>query len=322
MNPLTVLVIANPAAPHLKVLDRLPDTTTIVVGKTAEAFESAAPNADVILTTISKTEPLRTVMRMAPKVRWIHSLSAGVENTLFPELIESPLPLTNSRGVFSRSLGEFAVAAMLFFAKDLRRMVRNQQARRWEQFDVEELHGRTLGIIGHGAIGRAAAVRAHAFGMTIIGVRRRPDLSRNDAIVEEIHSFDRCQDVMARSDYVVVAAPLTPETRGLIDEKHLRAMKPSSVIMNLGRGPVIVEAALIRALNENWIRGAALDVFDEEPLPESHAFWAMENVLLSPHCADHTATWLFDAMDFFMHNFNHFQAGEPLSNIVDKGAGY
>lgn len=322
MKPLTVLVIANPAAPHLKVLDRLPGATTIVVGKTAEAFESAAANADVLLTTVSKTEPLRTVMRMAPKVRWIHSLSAGVENTLFPELIESPLPLTNSRGVFSRSLGEFAVAAMLFFAKDLRRMVRNQQARRWEQFDVEELHGRTLGIIGYGAIGRAAAVRAHAFGMTIIGVRRRPELSQTDAILDEIHSFDRCQDVMARSDYVVAAAPLTPETRGLIDEQHLRAMKPSSVIMNLGRGPVIAEAALIRALNENWIRGAALDVFDEEPLPENHAFWGMENVLLSPHCADHTATWLFEAMDFFVDNFKRFEAGEPLANIVDKGAGY
>ena len=322
MKPLTVLVIADPTARHLAVLKNLPDETTIVVGTAAEAFDSAAAHAEVILTTFSKTEPLRTLMRMALKVQWIHSLSAGVENTLFPELIESPLPLTNSRGIYARSLGEFAMSAILFFAKDLRRMLRNQQARRWEQFDVEEVNGQTLGIIGYGEIGRAVAVRAHAFGMKILGVRRRPELSKSDAILDEIHSLDGRADVMRRSDYVLAAAPLTPETRGLIGETELRAMKSTGVILNLGRGPVIDEPALIRALESKLIRGAALDVFDQEPLPEGHPFWGMENVLLSPHCADHTATWLFEAMEFFVSNFERFRAGEPLANVVDKRAGY
>jgi phosphoglycerate dehydrogenase-like enzyme len=315
-------VIADPTARHLSVLKNLPDETTIVVGTQADAFQAAASQADVILTTVSKTEPLRTLMRMTPKVRWIHSLSAGVENTLFPELIESPLPLTNSRGIYARSLGEFAMSSILFFAKDLRRMLRNQQARRWEQFDVEEIHGQTLGIIGYGEIGRSTAIRAHAFGMKILGVRRRPELSKSDAILDEIHSFDQRADVIGRSDYVLAAAPLTPETRGLIGETELRAMKSTGVILNLGRGPVIDEPALIRALEDRRIRGAALDVFDQEPLPESHPFWGMENVLLSPHCADHTATWLFEAMEFFVANFERFRAGEPLANIVDKNAGY
>jgi phosphoglycerate dehydrogenase-like enzyme len=201
-------------------------------------------------------------------------------------------------------------------------MLRNQQARRWEQFDVEEIHGQTLGIIGYGEIGRSTAIRAHAFGMKILGVRRRPELSKSDAILDEIHSFDQRADVIGRSDYVLAAAPLTPETRGLIGETELRAMKSTGVILNLGRGPVIDEPALIRALEDRRIRGAALDVFDQEPLPESHPFWGMENVLLSPHCADHTATWLFEAMEFFVANFERFRAGEPLANIVDKNAGY
>jgi phosphoglycerate dehydrogenase-like enzyme len=322
MKPLTVLVIADPTARHLSVLKNLPDETTIVVGTQSEAFQSAAGQADVILTTFSRTEPLRTVMRMAPNVQWIHSLSAGVENTLFPELIESPLPLTNSRGIYARSLGEFAMSAILFFAKDLRRMLHNQQARRWEQFDVEEIHRQTLGIIGYGEIGRSAAIRAHAFGMKILGVRRRPELSKSDPILDEIYSFDQRADVMRRSDYVLAAAPLTSETRGLIGEAELGAMKQTGVIINLGRGPVIDAAALIRALENRTIRGAALDVFDQEPLPESHPFWGMENVLLSPHCADHTATWLFEAMEFFVSNFERFRTGEPLANIVDKNAGY
>jgi phosphoglycerate dehydrogenase-like enzyme len=322
MQPLTVLVIADPTARHLAVLDRLPKETTVVVGKEIEAFRSSAPQADVILTTFSRTEPLRSLMQMTPRLRWVHSLAAGVENTLFPELIASPLPLTNSRGVYARSLGEFALSAILFFAKDLRRMLRNQQAGKWEQFDVEEIYRQTLGIIGYGEIGRAAALRAHAFGMKIIGVRRRPELSRADAILDEIHSFEERASVMARSDYVLAAAPLTPDTRGLIGEAELEAMKKSAVIMNLGRGPVIVEEALIRALREGWIRGAALDVFDQEPLSSEHPFWTMENVLLSPHCADHTATWLFEAMEFFIGNFERFRAGEPLANLVNKNAGY
>jgi phosphoglycerate dehydrogenase-like enzyme len=201
-------------------------------------------------------------------------------------------------------------------------MIRSQQAGLWDPFDIAEISNQTIGIVGYGDIGRAIATRAKAMGMTVLALRRRPDRSREDVCVDEVLPLSAKPELLSRSDYVAVAAPLTPETRGLIGEPELRAMKPEGVIVNVGRGPVIDEGALIRALQQNWIRGAALDVFDEEPLPAGHPFYALENVLLSPHCADHTPDWLPQAMRFFLRNFERFYKGEPLLNVVDKKAGY
>ena len=322
MRPLKLIVISKPNARHLSVLEQLPDDTTITAGETPEAFDSAVDEADIVLNGMGTGQTLHVLWPKLRQVRWVHSLSAGVEQTLFPELIESPVPVTNARGVFKRSLAEFVVASMLFFAKDLRRMVRNQAAGRWEQFDVEEIHGRTLGIVGYGEIGRESARKAHALGMRIVAVRRRPELMKDDPVVEKAFSIEDRRELMAASDYIVSAAPSTPETRGLISEQELGAMKRTAVIINVGRGPVTDEAALVRTLQEKRIRGAALDVFDTEPLPAGHPFWSLENVLLSPHCADHTATWLEEAMQLFVENFDRFRQGQPLENLVDKHAGY
>jgi phosphoglycerate dehydrogenase-like enzyme len=322
MRPLKLLVISKPNAKHLSLLEKLSDTTTITVGNSLEAFNDAAPEADVILNGMNAGETLALIFPLAKKVQWVHSLSAGVENALNPDLIASPVPVTNGRGVFRESLGEFAIASILFFAKDLRRMVRNQEREHWEQFDVEMITGRTLGIIGYGEIGRAAAARAHALGMRVIALRRRPELSSADPIVDKFYGIDQRSELMSDSDYVLAAAPITPETRGLIGEREIGAMKSTAVIINLGRGPVIAEEALIRALRDRRIKGAALDVFDNEPLPAGHPFWSMDNVLLSPHCADHTSDWLEQAMQLFVTNFERFEKGEPLLNVVDKRAGY
>ncbi|MGH9673235.1 MAG: D-2-hydroxyacid dehydrogenase [Bryobacteraceae bacterium] len=319
MAALTLLVVANPAARHLKVLDRLPGSTRIVAGNQLEIFRHSAASADILLHALGPKDVFQSVFAMSPNLRWIHSMSAGLDGTLFAELIDSPVPLTNGRGVFARSLGEWTIAAVLFFAKDLRRLVRSQQAGLWEPFDVEWVHGKTLGIVGYGAIGEAIADRARSFGLRIVACRRRPELSGNDA---GVFPPGRLHEMLGLCDYVVVAAPLTPETRGLIGEDALRAMKPSAVLINIGRGPVVVEAALERALREGWIRGAALDVFDQEPLPEGHSFYKLENILLSPHSADHTPGWSESAMEFFVQNFERFAAGLPLLNVVDKKAGY
>jgi phosphoglycerate dehydrogenase-like enzyme len=271
---------------------------------------------------MARKETVRAVWNMAPNLRWVHSFSAGVNNMLFPELVESDVPLTNSRGVFSRSLAEFAIAAAMFFAKDLRRMLRQQRAGIWEEFDVEELYGHTMGIVGYGSIGRAVAERAHDFGMKIIAVRRRPELGAGDALADRVLPPSGLLDLMAASDYVTVATPLTDDTRGLIGESQLRAMKNTGVLINIGRGPSVDESALARALDERWIRGAALDVFDTEPLPQGHPFYTLDNVLLSPHSADHTPGWEEASMRFFLENFERFRRGEALLNIVDKKAGY
>jgi len=317
-----LLVLSNPAASHLKPLDDLPGRPKITIGDEPAALAKAAPEADVLLNAVLGGDLLRFAFPRANKVRWVHNLSAGVELVTFPELVESNVPLTNGRGVFAESLAEFVLAAALFFAKDLRRMVRNQEARRWETFYIEMLAGRTMGVVGYGEIGRASARLAHASGMRVCALRRRTTLSEADPLIEAIYPPDQLRTMLSQCDYVVVAAPLTPETRGMIGPREIEAMKTNAVVINVGRGPVIDEAALIVALRSGKIRGAALDVFDEEPLPENHPFWTMPNVLLSPHTADQTKGWAELAMQMFVRNFDHFIKGEPLENVVDKRAGY
>jgi len=323
MDNNTIAVMANPTDPQLALLDRLPAGTGIVVGESVEAFQRAAADTTVILNWSLSAKLMRELFHLCPNVKWVHTRSAGLDNLLFPELVESSIPLTNGTGVFSQSLGEFVLGAILYFAKDFRRMVRNQTAGRWEAFDITEITGQTVGIVGYGDIGRAVATRVKSMGMHVLAVKRHgPPLYNVDPLVAQVFSPDQRLDMIRRCDYVVVAAPLTAETRGMISDAEFAAMKKDAVIINVGRGPVIDEAAMIRALSENRIKGAGLDVFDREPLPDGHAFYKLENVLLSPHCADHTPDWMEQAMLFFLEQFEHFRKGEPLLNIVDKKLGY
>ncbi len=321
MDDITVLVLADPAEPQLAQLRTLPGAT-ISVGDTRAAFERDAPHADVILCFLSDSALISEVWQMAPRVRWVHTLSAGLDGLLFPALVESPVPLTNARGVFSGILAEFVIGAVLFFAKSFRRLVLSQIARKWEQFDVVEIRGQTLGLVGYGDIGRAVASRAHALGMKVVALRRRPELSRDDPYLAHVFPADQMREMLAQSDYVVVVTPLTDESRGMIGETEFEAMRPDAVLINVGRGPVVNEPALIRALQQSRIRGAALDVFDTEPLPASHPFYNLDNVLLSPHSADHTPEWKERTMSVFLENFERFRRGEPLRNVVNKKLGY
>lgn len=322
MSALTILVIGNPAARHMALLGQLPGAPRVVIGESTEALRQAAPEARVALLASYSAEPLRRLWPQFGQLQWVHSLWAGLEATLFPELAESPIVLTNGRGVFARSLGEFAIAGMLHFAKNLARMKAQQAEQRWEPFDIEELHGHTLGIVGYGGIGRAAAERAQAFGMTILALRRHPEKCADDPLVDRAYAPEQLRTLLAASDYILAAAPLTPETRGLLGEAEFAAMRPNAVLLNLGRGLVVVEEQLVRALRERRIRGAVLDVFGTEPLPAGHPFWSLDNVLLSPHTADHTDTWLQEAMQLFLENYRRFTAGEPLLNVTDKRLGY
>jgi phosphoglycerate dehydrogenase-like enzyme len=322
MKKLSILVLSAPDEPQLSMLDELRETANLVIGNSANAFEKAAGGAEVIFNWSGSLSLIREVFLMSHAVRWVHSRSAGLERTLFPELIASNVTMTNGSGVFSPSLGEFALAAILYFAKDFRRMIRNQMAGVWEQFDVLPISGQTVGIVGYGDIGRAVAARVRALGMNVLAVKRHVAQKNSDPLVEKTYSPERRVEMLSRCDYVVVAAPLNAETRGLIGEAEFSVMKPSAVIINVGRGPVIDEGAMIQALSEHKIKGAALDVFDEEPLPTGHPFYKLENVLLCPHCADHTPDWLDNAMRFFIAQFERFHRGEPLLNVVDKKLGY
>jgi phosphoglycerate dehydrogenase-like enzyme len=204
----------------------------------------------------------------------------------------------------------------------MRRMIRQQQAGVWEAFTTEEIQGKTLGIVGYGGIGSTAAELARPLGLRIVALRRRPELFQKDPLVDESFAPTQVNQLMAASDYVLLAAPLTDDTRGMIGASQIAAMKPAGVLINVGRGAVVDEPALIQALENGKIRGAALDVFAVEPLPPGHPFYRMENVLLSPHTADHVRDFIHLAVESFLENLRRFQANQPLMNLVDKHAGY
>jgi len=322
MNDSPILVLTAAGDQSIPFLAELRQMATIVVGDSARDFASRG-DAEIIFNWSSSLELLRDVFLMSHRLRWMHSRSAGLEQTLFPELIESEVILTNGSGVFSSALGEFVVASILYFAKDFRRMIRNQLAGVWEQFDVTMVSGQILGIVGYGSIGRAIAARARGLDMKVLALRRRvPRQSEEDLLIDHVFGPEGRLDMLSRCDYVVLAVPLTEQTRGLIADPEFAVMKKNAVVINVGRGPTIDERAMIKALSENRIRGVALDVFDQEPLPEHHPFYSFENVLLSPHCADHTPDWLDNAMRFFIAQLERFRSGKDLFNIVDKRLGY
>jgi len=276
-----------------------------------ELITHSLTDADVILVGARYAHRVLDVLPDAKHVRWIHALAAGVDKLPFDLLRTTDIVVTNSRGLYADALAEFVLASMLFFAKDVRRLIRNQDAHRWAPYDVTRLEGQTVGMIGYGGIGQAVARRAQSLGMRVIAIRRQRELG--DPTID---------DAIAESDYVVLATPLTPSTYHLMNAARIAAMKPAAVLINVSRGPIVDEAALVAALQEKRIRGAALDVFETEPLPLDHPLWPLENVLISPHSADHTPDSHDRAMTFFLENLWRFERGEALENVVDKSERY
>jgi len=326
MSKTNLLVICPPDHYALRNLEPLRDLAEISISNHEAELEKLAPGAEVILFSglTGKAVNFREVWKHAKTVRWVHSLSAGVEKVLFPELIESSVPVTNARGVFKRSLAEFAMLGMLFHYKKVRRLIDNQRDHKWDNFSVTFVNDRVMGVVGYGEIGRECALLAKGLGVKVHAVRRNPERSASDPILERVFKLEELPEMLAEIDVLVCAAPLTPETHHMISDAQFKAMKPTAIVINVGRGPVIDEAALIRALQNKVIAGAALDVFEAEPLLESSPLWDMDNVLISPHCTDRTENpdWLDLSMRLFVANFHRYQKGEALENVVDKKAGY
>jgi phosphoglycerate dehydrogenase-like enzyme len=326
MSKINLLVISPKDRGALRNLVQLRDCTEISISNDAAELAKLAPAAEVILLTgLPRTSAnLQKLWRHAKSVRWVHSLSAGVENILFLALVESAVPLTNARGVFKRPLAEFAVLGMLFHFKKVRRLIDNQSRHKWDDFPVTLMDRRIMGVVGYGEIGRECALLGKSFGMNIRAVRRNPELSSNDSVLDRIYKGEELNEMLAGIDVLVCAAPLTPDTHHMISDLQFAAMKRSAIVVNIGRGPVIDEAALVRALRSKQIAGAALDVFEEEPLPPASPLWDMENVLISPHCTDRTEDpdSLDLSMQAFIDNFRRYRQGEALANVVDKQQGY
>ena len=319
MPDLNILVFLRPNDPGLPALPRMPSGTRALVAHNVEDALALAPQADAMLVATGNAAAFERIWRAAPRLRWIHTRPAGVDHLLFADLVQSPIPMTNSRGVFSSSLAEFAVFGLLFFLKSTRLLLRNQQLAKWAHYEPGALRGQAVGIVGLGDIGRACATVIRPFGARIVGLRRS---GRPDPVADEVMPADRILDMVASVDHVVVATPLTEETHHLIGDRVLGAMRPGAILVNVGRGKVVDETALLAALDQGRLSGAALDVFEQEPLPPDHPFWRMENVLISPHTADHTKDWEANTMEPFLDNVRRFRDGEPLLNPVDKRLGY
>jgi len=319
----TLLVVGRPSERLLAKIEASVGKMELVVVESAEELERAAPDATVILGWSTDAGLLRQAVLSAGRLRWVHDVWAGINHLPLAELRESQAVVTNARGVFSQALGEWVLAAILYFAKDFRKLIKDQTEGRWVPYHPAAVTGQTVGIVGYGDIGRAVASRARAMGMRVLGMTRRgPIAGQADDFAEQIFVPAERTRMIEQCDYLVIAAPLTLDTRGIIGEAEIAAMRPDAVLINIGRGPVVSEGALVRALAEGKIRGAALDVFDAEPLPAGHPFYALENVLVSPHSADRTAGWLDRTVQLFLDNLERYRSGEPLANVVDKDRGY
>jgi phosphoglycerate dehydrogenase-like enzyme len=264
----------------------------------------------------------------AKQLRWIHSQAAAVHQFMFPELVNSDVILTNARDVHGPVVAEQVIAMMFALARRIPAAVRFQQKHEWGQDTFSsgrsrslELAGATLGLVGLGSIGRNVAKHASALGMRIIAVREHPDKEKPQH-VDEVLPTSKLLELLAQSDYVVLSTPVTPETTGMIGARQLAAMKPDSFLLNVGRGPLINEAALVEVLRQHKIGGAALDVFDQEPLPSDSPLWDLDDLLITPHTGGISEKMWERHYVLFSENFRRYLSGEPLLGLVDKRCGY
>jgi len=243
-----------------------------------------------------------------------------VDALMFPDLIEGDVTVTNARGIFDRTIAEYVLCTILMFAKDFPRSLRLQAEHKWQHRDTERAEGKQVLIVGAGSIGGQIARLCKAAGLKPHGIARKPRQDDPDFVA--VHGNDDLTEQLGLADFVVIAAPLTPQTEGLFNEKAFKAMRKSARLINIGRGPVVKTDDLIAALNNGDIAGAALDVFEEEPLPADHPLWDMENVIMTAHMSGDFIGWKRALTDQFLENLDRWHQGEELFNLVDKKLGY
>jgi phosphoglycerate dehydrogenase-like enzyme len=315
-RPVVAALYREALPPRLAEVEELAEVRLTKADGLAKAMEGA----DVLYQWHSFSPGLRENWGAASSLKWVHVTAAGVSQLLFDELIQSNITYTNSRGVLSTAIAEFALGFVLDMAKDTQGSFRLQQEQRWQHRTTRKIQGQTALVVGTGSIGREIARLFRAVGMEVDGAGRtaRP----GDGHFDHIHSSRELAAVVHDYDYVVLAAPLTTESRGLVGAEVLTAMKPSALLINVGRGELVDTGALIGALDSGSIAGAALDVVHPEPLPAGHALWNMENVIITPHMCGDTEDYLDDLGKLFVDNLKRYCSGEPLENVVDKSLGF
>lgn len=297
-------------------LDVLQDEADVRLARSDDELADTVGAAEVLCVWDFRRQRLREVWPKAGRLRWVHAASAGVDAVVFPELTTSDVVVTNTSGVLDGAMAEWVLGVMLVFTKDLRTTFDLQRQRRWHHRDSERLAGKRVLVVGAGSIGRAVARLCRAAGTRVEGVARAP--RPDDPDFDRVVGPGELRTALSTADFVVVCAPHTVETRGMIAAPELAALPPGARLINVGRGPVVDETALLDALRSGRLAGAALDVFDEEPLPAHHPFWEMGQVIVSPHMAGDFAGWEEAFSGVFVENFRRWTRGQPLLNVVDK----
>ncbi len=291
------------------------DKIEVVEASSRKEALRAIEDADIVFGWID-----RELFLAAKNLKWIQVLTAGVNRLLFPELVESQVLLTNASGIHRIPISEIVMAMALALAKKLHKYIQFKNEGLWKRVQTEELAGKTMGILGLGSIGMETAWKAKCFDMRVLALKKRP--IRRPTYIDEVLGPEDLDYLLRESDFLVITVPLTDETYHMIGERELRMMKPTAYLINVARGAIIDTRALIKALKEGWIAGAALDVFEEEPLPKDSELWKLDNVIITPHIAGMSIHYDERAVEIFCKNLKRFLENKPLINLVDKKVGY
>jgi len=311
-----IVVLTSPGEGLPDGMQALKSHANVQLAEDAASLRDAIPGAEILCVTDFRTDAVSEAWPAADKLKWIHATSAGVDALLIPPVRESDIPVTNARGVFDLCIAEYVLGQIISFCKDFNGNLRYQQARQWVHRETEPVAGRSVLVVGAGSIGRQIARLCKAVGMVADGVGRRA--RPGDETFGAIYAQADLLSILPDYDFVVIAAPLTAQTEGLFGRAEFKAMHPSSRLINIGRGPIVETSALVAALEKGHIDGAALDVFEQEPLPADHPLWGFDNVHISAHMAGDFYGWKTALSEQFIANFHRWRKGEALHNVVDK----
>ncbi len=292
-----------------------PDAESAVIRyATADQLPAALPSADVLLVWDFRSDAVRDSWAAADSLCWVHTASAGVDRLIFDGLVDSDVALTNSRGVFDTAMAEYVLGMVLAYAKDLPTTLALQARGQWRHRETETVAGKVAVVVGGGPIGVAVAAMLRAVGMSVRLVGRRAR--------DGVHAADELPELLGDCDYLVLAAPLTAATLGMADAALLARLPARARLVNVGRGALVVQDDLVDALRGGRLAGAALDVFETEPLPAGHPLWTLPGVIVSPHMSGDVLGWRDALVGLFADNLARYRAGRPLRNVVDKTQGY
>jgi phosphoglycerate dehydrogenase-like enzyme len=313
--PLTIYLTGAVQPHQLEQIKAAAPGADVRYFKSNQELEENIEGAEIVATSRLSDDALARARRL----KLVQSWAAGPDALMTPAMKASDIVCTSCKGNGAIPLAEHAMMLMLMLNRDARRWLRAQGEHRWDHWSHPELNGLTCGIIGLGHSGQDLALKCKAFHMRVLGLRKTAQPTPN---VDELFSHDRLHDFLGQSDFVVVTAPRTPETEGMLGEAEFRAMKPTAYYVCFSRGGIADDAALLRALQEGWIAGGGLDAHDQEPLPADSPFWDLPNAIVTPHNGASTPFTRQRGIDIFVENIRRYQAGQPLHNVIDKQAGY